>query len=142
MTTKPTKLFPKTTRNLNDLSELLDGPVTLTLPDKPMTPSQKRRKIRSAFNAMLSHLAILQTELETDARKNTERLAYLDTQDDPLTAGLFGNKLVIRPRPILTARRVLVSDKELKTVQDMFSEVLEIYEGYFKEPWKPQRNSK
>jgi hypothetical protein len=125
-----------TTRDLDALVELLDGPVSILLDAKPMTPSQLDKRIRRTFNTILSELSLLRIELETDQRRRADQLLYWASlpKSDHVN--------VIKPGPIVAHRRKEIADKRLDFVQSMFSEVLQLYESRLKTKWQPTRNGK
>lgn len=137
MTTKKApSILIRTTSNLDELTQLLDGDLDLTcLPkSRPLTPSQVDKLVKKAFNRVLSELHILRLEL---LQKHSNINALREYSKSIQQRQNSKSKKIIDPRSITVPRSIAVFDKRLQFIEDYFTETLQLYERQTGKAWIP-----
>lgn len=127
--------------NLNDLRDLLDGPIGTAplLKSKPLTPSQMDKLVKRAFNNILSHHRLLRLEISS---RSVQIDGWKKRAADEVQAQLLGNPKVINPASIVYTRKALVLEQRLKVLDTMWELILGTYEDYFNCRYEPGGDTK
>ncbi len=127
-------MLPNTVRNLDDLAELLDCTIDeKCLPTgRPLTPAQVDKLVKTCLQAMLNEihktrLLFLQKHNNIhDIRQYSIELLKRETKR---------SKKVINPKTITVPRSIEIFDKRRQFIEDLFQEVLGLYEKQFRKTW-------
>lgn len=140
-TNKADRVLIKSTRNLDELTRLLDeGLDPDCLPKyRPLRPSQVDKLVTKSFQSILCQLHLLRLELlQKHSNINDIRLYSKELLDKQSRR----SKKVIDPRSVTVPRSIAVFDKRLEFIEDLFSEVLQLYERQTGKPWIPDGSVK
>lgn len=144
--TKFSKMLKKSTATFDDLMELLDGPIISDAEGKamlpkwrPMKPSQSDKLMKQAFMAILTNLHLLRIQhLQKHSNINELRaasIAIVKTEKERKPG-------VINPKTLTLERSIKIIEKRLEFIENLFREVLQLYERQTGKGWIPEGEKK